>query len=144
MNPLLLWILDKLHRKKQRRDESGFTLMEVMIVAAILVLLASVAVPQLFRTFEAARRQRYEIDAQSILTTLDRAVLNERVRSSVTSDIYLSLTPTVLSDTYGLRLTGFEAVDSINYTYVVANGSSRVELSYSGAVYCTDNGWDDR
>ncbi len=42
-------------RRKIRRKRSAFTLMEVLLVAGILALLAAFAIPKLFETAEAAR-----------------------------------------------------------------------------------------
>jgi general secretion pathway protein G len=45
---------------------SGFTLMELMVVVAIIVLLAGAAVPLFMNYLEGAKRSRAEVDVQSI------------------------------------------------------------------------------
>ncbi|MCL2498102.1 MAG: prepilin-type N-terminal cleavage/methylation domain-containing protein, partial [Symbiobacteriaceae bacterium] len=63
----MVFIRGKLNRKATTKGkDQGFTLVEVMVVAAILVLLAGVAVPQLFKSFEDARKQKLEVDAKQI------------------------------------------------------------------------------
>ena len=70
-------------RKKMRRlNQKGFTLVEIMIVVAIIVLLAAIAIPNLLR----ARLNANEAAAISTLRTLSSAL--ESYRAAQTPPAY--------------------------------------------------------
>lgn len=56
--------------KKQRHAQGGFTLIELMIVVAILGLLAYVLVPRIMERPEEARRIRAQVDIKTIESAL--------------------------------------------------------------------------
>ncbi|GAB4149496.1 MAG: GspG family T2SS major pseudopilin variant XcpT [Planctomycetaceae bacterium] len=53
-------------RNQRRRKRSGFTLMEVLLVLAILGVIAAMVVPQLMGTQEEAMRDRARLDMKAI------------------------------------------------------------------------------
>lgn len=53
------------------RDQSGFTLLELLVVLAILGLLAAFAAPQVFKYLGSARTDAARLQIQSLGTTLD-------------------------------------------------------------------------
>lgn len=54
----------------KRLNERGFTLVEIMVVVAILGLLAVAVVPQVFNQFERAQRERVASDIRQIESQL--------------------------------------------------------------------------
>lgn len=56
--------------RKERNDQGGFTLIELMIVVAILGLLAYVLVPRIMERPEEARRIRAQVDIKTIESAL--------------------------------------------------------------------------
>lgn len=58
------------------RDEAGFTLVELLMVLAILRLLVGIAVPQLFRYFSNAKEDAARIQMQTIASGLDLFLLD--------------------------------------------------------------------
>ena len=147
----MVFIRGKLNRKATTKGkDQGFTLVEVMVVAAILVLLAGVAVPQLFKSFEDARKQKLEVDAKQIQVVKDRAILEARLqgRTLANTGKWEVMTPAVLSATYGLTVTVTEGV-KFSYMYVTAEQSTITKAAYSvvmveygtpAQVYYTDSG----
>jgi general secretion pathway protein G len=57
-------------RKEERHGRGGFTLIELMIVVAILGLLAYVLVPRIMERPEEARRIRAQVDIKTIESAL--------------------------------------------------------------------------
>jgi general secretion pathway protein G len=58
------------------RDEAAFTLVELLVVLAILSLLVGIAVPQLFRYFSQAKEDAARIQMQTIASGLDLFLLD--------------------------------------------------------------------
>ena len=58
-------------REKQALVRGGFTLMEMLVVVAIIVVLAGAAVPMYLRYLDDARVSRAKIDCQSLTTAVE-------------------------------------------------------------------------
>jgi len=58
-------------QKSDRRRQSGFTLIEVMVVVAILAILAAVVVPRVMDEPAKARRAKVQQDIRAIESALD-------------------------------------------------------------------------
>lgn len=54
-----------------KRQQQGFTLLEVMVVIVILGIIASMVVPNLMGNQEAAARQKVQVDIQQLESALD-------------------------------------------------------------------------
>ena len=80
--------------KLKKRDERGFTLIELMIVIAIIGILAAIAIPQ----FSAYRARSYNSAAQADL----RNAATAQEAYFVDHDIYTNTLTTLVGTTYGL------------------------------------------
>jgi general secretion pathway protein G len=60
-----------LFQKIDARRDRGFTLVEILIVLAILGLLVGIAVPQLFKYFSRAKEDAAQIQIETIASGLD-------------------------------------------------------------------------
>ena len=59
-----------------RRAQRGFTLVELLVVLAILSLLVGIAVPQVFKYFSRAKEDAAKVQMQTIATGLDLFMLD--------------------------------------------------------------------
>jgi len=59
------------HRDKERRNEAGFTLVELLVVMAILVLIASLVAPRVIGYLGSSRVKTAKIQLENFSTTLE-------------------------------------------------------------------------
>ena len=80
-----------LNMKKDKKVKKGFSLVEIMIVVAIIVILALISIPNLLR----ARITAKETLAKSSLRSISTAMIAYKISNST----YLGVTLSVLSNT---------------------------------------------
>lgn len=61
-------ILDRLN--KARKNNKGFTLVELIVVLVILAILAAILVPALLGYIDRAKESQYELEAKAVLTAM--------------------------------------------------------------------------
>ena len=77
--------------QKLNKNRGGFTLVEIMIVVAIIALLAAIAVPNFLRARKRSQATRILEDLRQIDSAIDQYAIEEnavweRVRNSLTVD----------------------------------------------------------
>jgi type IV pilus assembly protein PilA len=107
-------MLSKLNKMK---DQKGFTLIELMIVIAIIGILAAIAIPQ----FNAYRKRSYN---SSAVADLRNAATAQEAYFVDNSD-YCDTTSTLIGATYGLYLS-----DKVVFDIDTATASTYVMRAY--------------
>jgi len=114
--------------KFTKKNEKGFTLIELMIVIAIIGILAAIAIPQ----FSAYRKRSYNSSAQSDVRNLATSQEAYYVDESTYASTYSRLTGT----SYGYMQSGNVTVvvtgDADNYTITGYHSSGDQTYTLTG------------
>ena len=111
--------------KIKRNNEKGFTLIELMIVIAIIGILAAIAIPQ----FSAYRKRSFNAAAQADL----RNAATAQEAYFVDHQTYTSVEDDLTGDKYGLYLSedvSFDIVSASDETYVMKAWHTKSDDSF--------------
>jgi prepilin-type N-terminal cleavage/methylation domain-containing protein len=116
--------------KTHRNSRGGFTLVEIMIVVAIIALLAAIAVPGFLRSRERSQATAILNDARIIDGAIDQyAIENNKKGSDTFSSTQLKGYFKVGGRFYTLATSGATLTDIINNNYSYSNFDSGVKVS---------------
>ena len=130
-----------------KKNNKGFTLVELIVVLVILAILAAILVPALLGYIDKARNSQYEEEAHSILTAVQAKATEDYARtaspasnvSEITSYVNPIVTPTNVKSgaiTYGFA-SGASATTDAHASYTVKSITNLEFQSQKGAsVIC--------
>ena len=73
--------------KKMRKDNKGFTLVELIVVIVILAILAAILVPALLGYIDKAKQQQAVLNAKSALTAAQAEMSTLYAKGAAASDV---------------------------------------------------------
>lgn len=73
--------------KKLKKDNKGFTLVELIVVIVILAILAAILVPALLGYIDRAKQQQIVLNAKSALTAAQAEMSNQYARGKAPADV---------------------------------------------------------
>lgn len=125
-----------------KRRNQGFTLVEVMLVVAIIALLASMAVPNLLRARITANDAAAQAALKAISTAMESYMTNNRVCPPDTISLVTGTPPYLTTDYFtgshnGFTFTATLAVQSYSVTAVPVSatlGSTSYTVSTGGVL----------
>lgn len=89
------WVVDRLHISRVREGfkksrKGGFTLVELMVVVAVIAILAAIAMPQFLSAADKARNAKETADIQIIknATQLYMIVKNEHIKECLFTTLF--------------------------------------------------------
>ncbi len=115
---------------KVRNSRGGFTLVEIMIVVAIIALLAAIAVPGFLRSRERSQATAILNDARIIDGAIDQyAIENNKKGSDTFTSLQLKSYFKTGGRFYVLASTGAQLTDIIGNGYSYSNFDSGVKIN---------------
>lgn len=126
---------------KKKTRKQGFTLVEVMVVMAIVALLAATAIPKIKGIYDEAQLDKAVADAMQIVAAIQRVELKNEL-SGTSSDVFSE--PKVLEEIDFNSLSVTVTPGSYTFRYCPAgklegNASSRGIQIYKGAYDSDSN-----
>jgi prepilin-type N-terminal cleavage/methylation domain-containing protein len=114
--------------QKLNKNRGGFTLVEIMIVVAIIALLAAIAVPNFLRARKRSQATRILEDLRMIDSAIDQYAIenNKKEGDSVSSDAvkgYLKKGSALYNTMKDVLGTSYQTTFSVDSYPVVPNGS---------------------
>lgn len=112
---------------KMRRGEKGFTLIELMIVVAIIGILAAIAIPQ----FASYRRRAQDSAAKSALKNLSTAQENYYAENNIYAAGRVNLTGWTVESIVTVTIAG---ADTTSWSATASHNSSSNTFTYDSAA----------
>lgn len=121
---------------KQRK---GFTLIELMIVIAIIIILAAIAIPNYLRMTDRARRARIAGDFTSLATSLEAYSVDWGAYPNVAFTVGVSgtvIAKTLIDTLIEFELTGIEpgSVQNVLVNYTLTGEKGGIDYMKAGTL----------
>ena len=128
-----------------KNNRKSFTLVEILIVVAIIALLAAVAIPNLLRAKVTANQSSAQATLKAVANALETYAISNGVYPPVTTSLIGAAPPYLSKDYFSASFNGYNFTATISdYTYTlmaVPASSSQGTESYSittGGVLTTN------
>jgi type IV pilus assembly protein PilA len=119
----------------KRFDKGGFTLVEIMIVVAIIALLAAIAIPNVLRGRATANESAATGNTRALVNALEmyRSTNNE-YPPDWDADLYTNAEPDYGPPSFNLNLEAAQPVQGYNYIYARVTAQTYTLDAYPTAI----------
>ena len=120
----------KYRRISSKMSKSGFSLLEVIVVVAIMAVLGTVLAPQFFRYVEQNRAKACQVDREGILAVYERCIYEEK-KALTTADLINVMDgsdPATQNEIFQFERCPLNGT----YTATVTNGVAMITCSCAG------------
>lgn len=126
--------------KRLKKDNKGFTLVELIVVLVILAILAAILVPSLLGYIDRARSQQIVLNAKSVYTAAQAEMSSLYGENKPASDITSRATTVLETAGVGTDINASDVTSVIVYTNAAASTSkARAEYKITSVSY-TESG----
>lgn len=114
--------------------QKGFTLIELMIVVAIIGILAAVAIPQYQNYVAKSQVARVMAETSTLRTAIETCLLDGR-NSTATCQLGWTVSNLIGDEPTAVENTGFNAQEKLTITWpATANAETRVNAQFGGSA----------
>jgi prepilin-type N-terminal cleavage/methylation domain-containing protein len=116
--------------RKLNTSKAGFTLVEIMIVVAIIALLATIAVPSFLRARKRSQATKIVNDARIYEAAIDQWAI-ENNKSNDNTFAFSNVSDYIKASTELVRTSGYDILSNLYFVSTVAAGVKVNNASYT-------------
>lgn len=126
---------------KKMKQRKGFTLIELMIVIAIIIILAAIAIPNYLRMTDRARRSRIAGDFTALATALEAYSVDWGAYPvAATADAFgKPIDGTTITSTIAKELTGQGGTQNVSTSTTLTGEQGGIEYIKAGTIQAMYN-----
>lgn len=117
--------------------ETGFTLIELMIVVAIIGILAAVAIPRFAQMLEKAREGATRGNLGALRSAIHIYYADNE--ASYPADLTSSFSPRYMQEIPPTKATPLSSAGGATSVNMIANGTADIPATGNGWAYCSDS-----